>query len=166
MKRFRDMGYIVYEDGRIWSELRSLFLKFSIKKNGYAQYILMDSGKRISMTGHRVVAETFLQNPNNYNQVNHIDGNKLNNNVSNLEWCTQTENTNHAYKTGLAKGKKGKIGSNGEKNGNVKLTEQNVKDIRLMFETGLYTRKDLFIMFGISKSCIEFIIARRTWKHI
>ena len=58
-------------------------------------------------TVHRLVAQTFLLNPDNKPCVNHIDGNKHNNNVSNLEWCTYLENNQHAYRTGLNKGTRG-----------------------------------------------------------
>lgn len=50
---------------------------------------------------HRLVAQHFLDNPNNYNEVNHIDGNTLNNNVNNLEWCSRKQNAYHASMTGL-----------------------------------------------------------------
>lgn len=52
---------------------------------------------------HRLVAETFIQNPENKTEVNHKDGNKLNNKVDNLEWCNHSENQLHAYKNNLQK---------------------------------------------------------------
>ena len=60
---------------------------------------------------HRLVALTYLDNPNGYNCINHKDGNKLNNHIENLEWCTVKQNTQHAYDNGLAVAwNKGKTG--------------------------------------------------------
>lgn len=70
-------------------------------KNIHGYYRINLKQKKYSV--HRLVAETFLENPNNYPCVNHKDGNKLNNNVDNLEWCTRSANTKHAYKLGLLK---------------------------------------------------------------
>lgn len=64
---------------------------------------LWKNGKRKVFMIHRLVAEAFIPNPENKPQVNHIDGNRLNNHVSNLEWNTNSENMHHAYKTGLTK---------------------------------------------------------------
>ena len=66
---------------------------------GYARVRI--KGKRYKI--HRLVAETFIPNPEDKREVNHKDGNKLNNCVSNLEWCTRSENQKHAYKIGLQK---------------------------------------------------------------
>lgn len=71
--------------------------------NGYLQVTLCDRNGHHKYLVHRLVAMTFLDNPYAYPQVNHIDGNKTNNCVDNLEWCTGSENMKHAYRTGLQK---------------------------------------------------------------
>ena len=78
-------------------------LKQSLNHNGYPQIVLKILGKCYCKRVHRLVAEVFIPNPNNYPQINHIDGNKLNNKVSNLEWCTAKQNIIHAFKEGLYK---------------------------------------------------------------
>ena len=76
-------------------------LKTRITRHGYEQVSLRLNNKNKLVYIHRLVAETFIPNPENKPQVNHIDGNKQNNHVSNLEWCTSRENQLHAYKMGL-----------------------------------------------------------------
>ena len=79
-------------------------LKNTNKKVSYFSVILINrQGKNLSTRLHRLVAEAFIPNPNNYPTINHIDGNKQNNNVENLEWCTQKQNFEHAKENGLWK---------------------------------------------------------------
>lgn len=77
--------------------------KVAIRDNGhgYKQVQIMRSGKRYTRYVHRLVAECFLEKPDGYDYINHKDGNKSNNSVSNLEWCTQSQNLLHAYKNEL-----------------------------------------------------------------
>lgn len=71
------------------------------KLKGYNAVGLWENGKMHNIQVHRLVALSFLENDNNYPCINHIDGNKLNNNVNNLEWCTYSHNSKEAYRMGL-----------------------------------------------------------------
>ena len=75
---------------------------------GYPIVGLSKNGKSKTRTIHRLVAETFIDNPNNYNVINHINCDKTNNNVNNLEWCTQQHNVRESFKNGLQKAPKSK----------------------------------------------------------
>ena len=77
--------YEIYEDGRVFNLKTKKFLKGSLGENGYLYYRLSKDNKKKMFYAHRLVAETFLNNEQNLPIVNHKDGNKLNNNVSNLE---------------------------------------------------------------------------------
>lgn len=72
-----------------------------IDKRGYCRVNINKKGKRQTLYVHRLIASTFIENPENKRTVNHIDGNKQNNHVSNLEWCTYRENNDHGFRTGL-----------------------------------------------------------------
>lgn len=106
MKKFRDSQYIVYEDGRIFNTktkrwikpYKKLFSRNSIERLSLSLYL---NGVKKNFLYHRVLAETFIPNPNNLPQINHKDGNPLNNSLDNLEWCTAKDNNIHAINTGL-----------------------------------------------------------------
>lgn len=68
---------------------------------GYLQVNLFKNNKQKCMRIHRLVADAFIPNPHDYKEVNHIDGNKMNNNVSNLEWCSRNYNLENEHRTGL-----------------------------------------------------------------
>lgn len=94
--------YRVNTKGQILSMWNGKIMSNCIGGNGYYKVGLRKkSGRKDRLLVHRLIAEHFIPNPNNKPQVNHIDGNKLNNNVCNLEWCTPKENSQHAFKLGL-----------------------------------------------------------------
>ena len=88
----QDTSYLVRDNGTIWSEKRNRELKGTIQRNEYHTVYLTHNGKQYNFMVHRLVAEAFCPNPNNYTIVHHKDGNKLNNSADNLEWVTNQEN--------------------------------------------------------------------------
>jgi hypothetical protein len=99
-KQIPNLPYEISSLGKI-RNLKGKVLKTYIQNSGYEQIKLNYQGLHIHKSIHRLVAEAFIANPLNKIYVNHIDGNKLNNTVNNLEWCTNSENILHARKTGL-----------------------------------------------------------------
>ena len=91
---------IISKDGKV-KHYKERILKPSSGKYGRNQYTLSKNGKKYPIRGYRIVAETFLENPFNLPEINHKDGNNLNDELDNLEWVTFQENTNHALKHNL-----------------------------------------------------------------
>jgi len=97
--------YKVSTDGKVISSWTQCEKKQEVARNGYARTALFKNGKGKHVLIHRLVAEAFLPNPQSLAYVNHKDGDKLNNDVSNLEWCDASQNMKHAYSNGLVKPK-------------------------------------------------------------
>ena len=95
--------YEISDNGEIKSLIKNRLLKPCIHKKGYLVVTLTKGNVHKHYYVHRLVAQAFIPNTDNKEQVNHIDGNKHNNYVENLEWCNNTENRTHAYKNGLRK---------------------------------------------------------------
>lgn len=105
--------YQVSNLGRIKNIKTNTIRKLDLRGNGYYYIDLWKNNQRNKYAIHRLVAETFILNPDNLPQVNHIDGIKTNNNVDNLEWCNQSHNTKEAYRLGLKKPCKYWLGKKG-----------------------------------------------------
>ena len=101
-KNIEQLGYQIFADGTIISRSGKPLIG-GIDKKGYKRVCISDNGSQFTLKVHRVIAEKFIPNPENKPQVNHKDGNKLNNCVDNLEWVTNSENQLHAWSTGLNK---------------------------------------------------------------
>ena len=152
-------NYLVSDRGRVFNYKFKKFLKPLKNGCGYFTVNLCKNGISKLHTIHRLVALAFILNPENKRTVNHIDGIKTNNLVSNLEWNTHAEKNTHAMDTGLKDDK-------GSKHVNSKLTEGQVLEIRRLYETGNYSQRGLGKMFGISQMHICDIVNRKKWTHI
>jgi len=152
-------NYSVSNYGKIRNDKTGRILKPGDNGRGYLFVNLCKNGICKHHKIHRLVANAFILNPENKPTVNHIDGCKINNYVENLEWCTNKENTQHAVDKGLKDDK-------GSKNGNSKLSEKEVLNIRRLYKTGDYTYPDLGKMFGVDQTVIGKIVNRKLWKHI
>lgn len=113
--------------------------------NGHYQNIYL--GAKNLRRIHRLVAENFLPNPEQKQQVNHKDGNKNNNHATNLEWTTRAENIRHAYKNGFMK--------------QAKLTTKMVKEIRASSSS----KQELSQKYGVALHTIQRVRNNRTWKE-
>lgn len=132
-----------------------VIIKGFLDKDGYRRHFMRYKNKSKNKQAHRLVAETFIPNPENKEQVNHKDGNKLNNKVDNLEWCSCQENITHACKTGLRKNK-------GEHNAKAKLKGYEVSQIKHALSLGVKP-KDLAKEYGVTRPTIYGIKNKKTW---
>ena len=162
MKQFRDMNYLVAENGEVFNK-RSGRRILPWKVHGY---FVVGLGAKFRISLHRLVAELYCEGYSPDLDVNHKDGNKLNNHYTNLEWCTRSENCQHAYDNNLSKRRTGHTTSVGSKNAMSRLNETKVKCIRDLYGTGQYTYEDLGKEFGVNQATIGYVIQRKTWKHI
>jgi len=147
--------YFINACGKVRNLKREL--KFQTKWNGYNNVSFTMNGKTRTFKVARLVALHFIANPENKPMVNHKDGNKLNDHIDNLEWCTAKENVRHAFTAGL---KSNHI--KGERVHCSKLKPDDVVYIRNSKEMGI----TLAEKFGVTNQTISFTRNRRNWKHI
>jgi hypothetical protein len=149
---FSSKKYWCTDDGQLWSLTQSgrfagkvCAKKGQVQRNGYLLDSFWAGKKHVYMNRHRIVWVYFKGPVPANKQVNHINGNKLDNALSNLELVTASENIKHAYKIG-------KLCQKGEKNNGAKLTDQDVLVLRCARIGAQIRHKDLASIFNITKS--------------
>lgn len=141
------------------SSSKGLIRKHQLDRFGYHRITLHKNSNRISYSVHRLVYETFKGDiPEGY-EINHIDGNKSNNHIDNLELVTHQENSIHARNV-LDRWSN----RQGENSSNNKLTNEDVYKIRELAKS--HTRREIAAMYGLSHVAINHIVNRKTWNHI
>ena len=151
--------YEINREGQIRNKETNRIISTRPDKDGYFRIVLWIDSKRKNFLVHRLIAEHFIPNSENKPQINHIDGNKQNNSISNLEWVTLSENRRHAFETGL------QIGRPGVKHHNCKLTEKDVQEIKNLVQLKT-PRKEISKKYGIHKNHIYRITKGTRWKHL
>ena len=136
-------------------------LKCKKSKQGYLSVQLKNKGKHFLV--HRLVALSFIENKENKQQINHINGIKHDNKVENLEWCTQSENQIHAYKNKLQVPSLHKRAC-GERQGLSKLKKEDVVFILKNYKRGMGI--EFSKLFNVSQTVILNIVNRKTWTHV
>ncbi|HHB2481296.1 TPA: NUMOD4 domain-containing protein [Bacillus cereus] len=145
------------------TRFKEFIKKQSTEKMGYNTVTMTDKdGKKRTLKVHRLVAEAFIPMVDGKDIVNHKNGNKTDNVVENLEWCTQLENINHARKTGLTP----KIINVGNRHAKTKLTEDIVREIRKLYPSGQSDVKQLAEKYGVSNRTILKVIKGESWKDV
>lgn len=158
--------YSATEDGRVYSHSRVVKASYGSTQLRKGRWLKqkINQGRAFYNIGakwvsaHRIIAMTFIPNPENKPQVNHIDGDPLNNHVTNLEWCTQSENIKHAYANNLKKPVR-MLGTNHPRH---KLSNEVVQDIKSSSES----LRVLANRYGLSKTWVSKIKRNINWTHI
>ena len=168
--------YSISEDGKVKNIKTGKYLSPAITSSGYKTVglQLIDSNRKTFYI-HRLVALSFIDNPNNYNCINHINRDTLDNNISNLEWCSYSYNNYHRYHTNpiiniYSKHTWSKTDTNGEKNGMSKWTEAQVRKICESVQNGL-SYKDALLSANLEVTKnnlynVSHIIRGHRWKSV
>jgi len=152
LAEFKSLGYSLDKQGVVFGK-NGKPLRLHKGASGYIQVNFYRNGQQKTLTLHRLLALSFIENPDNKAEVNHIDGDKLNNDLSNLEWCTRSENIIHGIRIGLFPKKR--MNSRGKKHWRSKPVYQYLNGVFISeFESsGDASRKTGFHAASIQDAC-------------
>lgn len=154
--------YAVSDCGRVKSFKFGIpkLRKLRVNRHGYHQINLFVNGRRTYICVHRLLWMAFKGPIPTHLQINHKDGQKLNNTLRNLELVTQSENTAHSYRIGTS------APGRGSKGPNAILNEEQVKKIRAEYVPWVITQAALAKKYGVSPSAIGLIVRGEHWRHL
>lgn len=153
-----DDRYEITECGIIRNKNNKKIKSQYVSSTGYYMISISKNGKTNPYKVHRLLADNFIKKIDGKTSINHKDGNKLNNCLSNLEWCNHLENMQHAFNTNL-------VNNTGSNNGMAKINETIAKEIKLMLKNKISQQK-IADKFNVSRSLVLGINTGRLWKHV
>lgn len=159
-----ELNYEIDDSGNIRNYTTKVPIKCHLDRGGYVKANIIDKelGIHKCMSVHRLVMLAFVPNPDNLPEVNHIDGNKQNNHISNLEWCDRLHNIRHAIATGL----KPVVCVKGESNWNNRYSEEQIKHVMDLMLEGKYSYREIAKLTGVKRATIKKIGQKKEWKHL
>lgn len=152
-------NYAISNKGRVWSKKRDKFLTLSVNSSNYKKVVL--NGKNLYV--HKLVAQAFCSNPDNLEEVNHIDGNKWNNNYTNLEWVNKSENAKHAFELGLRTVSgytRYKVSQSAHR-----FTSDEIEEMKRLYYDGM-SKQEIAEKFNCYSSTVCNIINGKTYREI
>jgi len=161
--------YAITKDGRVWSRLRKntkgercgdKWLKPYVGQSGHLQVCLWRGGKSYSVGIHHLLLETFVGPHPQGMQCRHLNGNPADNRLGNLAWGTAKENAKDRELHGNT------FHPRGEKQGQSKLTEQDVRMIIYMYRTGLFLQREIAKIHKVTGATVSRILNRKRWCHL
>ena len=158
-KKIADFDYEVDRQGNIYRIGNDKPKYQSVNRDGYKVVGLWKNNKSTAKTVHRLIALAFLPNPENKPCVNHINGDKQDNRLENLEWATYSENTIHSFENGL------QVAPKGEEVYNAKHTNEQIHETCKLMEEGL-RNIEIIEKLGVPKSLLKNIRNGRSWESI
>jgi hypothetical protein len=157
--RCKSLGRTIEAVNGVIYRYKTIILKQQTCKQGYKKVTLGTYKRKKSFLVHRLVANAFIDNPENKPQINHKNCIKGNNNIENLEWSLCVDNIRHAFKNELHYRK-------GEFNGKSKLNEHQVMEIYTLAQRGDTQQSEIGKLYKVSSETVSAIKNKRSWKHI
>ena len=151
--------YMISSHGRVLNSNSGYINEGNPDKDGYLMIHIMTPSRNKHIAVHRLVALMFIENPENKEHVNHIDGVKINNHVENLEWATPKENIAHSIANGLTQ-------QRGEDNAKATHTEEQARAVCKMLEDYHNTPRKIAEELGVDESFVDGIKNGSRWIHI
>ena len=158
LQNVKSLNRIIIRSNGQKVKIKEKILKPAIGSRGYYSVVLCNNIRQRTECIHILMAKTFISNPENKKEVNHINAITTDNRIENLEWVTHKENMTHAKLLGLIKYNKG------EKHYSSKLKDNDIIIIRSL--SGIKSHSQIAKMFTIDKSQVSRIINRKIWNHI
>lgn len=158
MGRVKSMKRVCKTNGRVHYTVSEKIRKYSQHNQGYVMVTLSKKGVNRIYLVHRIVAKSFIPNADNLPEINHKNGVKYDNRIENLEWCTSSENQQHAFDTGLQKPLCGERVS-------YKLKDKDVFKIRELYANGA-SAYSIAKKYNLSQAAAQNIVNNKSWKHL